>query len=561
MLRQEEAVIAFPMSLADTPIVAELDSGATGGLLLTISSALQSRQKFQKIGEQKVSAYGGRLVKDVVLVPHLQVGGLTFTDVPAGVDPPGALETAGVDASFHLDLLLYASVQVEWDNRRVRFLLPGEFADGAISPIDYRKDVGFAFAQASICGETHKLIIDTGMENALAVDESKISLGCAKRMRTSLSSQGSGGDRVHYDAAIIDEVAIGGREFSGLISKIQDGESPLSQKQILGAVGYGLLSQSNFLFDVGGGRIAFYGPRRKSKPAGMPTIGIQFVDAGDKLDVTNVMKGSPAAAARINKGDKICALNAKQISNLAGDYRAINPPVGTSLSVTLCSGAKVDLVAADFLGIEVYTPSSQGSDQNNQTGKLTSLYHTCDDWVKADPALITACSAVIEEPYLTDYFKTLARINRGQLYLEAGHYENSIDDFDRAMEYTGPNAVLLLLKSEAAIKKMDFAIAQDSLDKARVLEPNNVDVHIVSSKLFLASRKIEDSVLAAREAVRTDAGNAEAYAQLALALQASQASDEACQAIAKAASLSPDDDAVIAAEASVIKERGRPCLP
>ena len=561
MLHQEEAVIAFPTSLAGMPIVAELDSGATGGLLLTISSALQSRQNFQKIGEQKVSAYGGRFVKDVVLVPHLQVGGLAFTDVPAGVAPPDARKTGAIDATFHLDLLRYASMQVEWDSRRMRFLLPGEFADGLVSTIEYREDVGFGFAQVSICGETHKLIIDTGMEDALSVDRSKVSLGCAKSTRTSLSSVGAGGDRVYNDAVVINEVTIGRREFSGLISSIQDGDNPLSQKQIAGAIGYGLLRQSNFLLDVAGGRIAFYGSRRKSRPADVPTIGIQFVDAGDRLDITNVMDGSPAAASPISKGDKICALNGTQISALAGDYRAINPPVGTALAITLCAGAKVDLVAADFLGIEVYTPSSQGLSENAQTGKLTSLYHSCDNWVKADPAIIASCSAVIEAPHLTDYFKTLARINRGQLHLEAFDYDDAIADFDMAMEYTGPNAALLLLQSEAAIKKMDFANAQVSLDKARALEPDNGEVHIVSSKLFLAQKRIEDGVRAAREAVRTDAENADAHVQLALALQASKALDEACQAIAKAASLSPEHHAVAGAEASIVQERGRPCLP
>lgn len=51
-----EAVIAFPITLAAETVIADLDSGSNGGVILTIARSLRDKHGFRKLGEQQVVA-------------------------------------------------------------------------------------------------------------------------------------------------------------------------------------------------------------------------------------------------------------------------------------------------------------------------------------------------------------------------------------------------------------------------------------------------------------------------------------------------------------------------
>jgi tetratricopeptide (TPR) repeat protein len=438
--------------------------------------------------------------------------------------------------------------------------VPGEFAEGHAAPVSYRDDKGFLFVPVTLCGRVHDLIIDTGMESPVLIDERFAAQGCAPGVRSTLSSVGAGGDRTVREVIPVPIVQIGGQAFSNLLVKLQTNDDPLARKQIAGAIGFDLLRQRNFVLDAGADKIVFYGPQHQDGFKEPPTIGIQFVEDGTVLAITNAMAGSPAARAGLKSGDRICALGGVPISELGGNYRAINPPVGTILSVRLCSGSELRLEAVDFLGLAapVVVPELQ-VDANLQTGRLTALFAACDGWTEPDAALIASCTAAIEAPRLSSWYKLVSLANRGQLYSASGRHEDALRDYDRILAENGAEVVVLTLRAEALIALGRLSEARVTLDEVRALSPDYVDLHLAASNLALQQGDAPTALEAARLAAMQAPEAGEPQAQLARVLTKMGLNEAACEAINRASALSPDDQEVESVRSQIAANAGKPC--
>lgn len=550
------AVIAFPITLAGETVIADLDSGSNGGLTLTIARSVQDKHGFRKLGEQQVAAYGGTFARDVVLVPEITIGGMTLTNVPAGVNPDAGVARATVALQF----LLSMTMQVEWDKQRIRFLVPGEFAEGHAAPVSYREDKRFLFVPVTLCGWEHDLIIDTGMESPVLIDERFAAQDCAPSVRSTLSAVGAGGDRTISEVIPVQSVQIGGQTFSNLLVQLQNNDDPLARKQIAGAIGFELLRQRNFVLDAEAEKIVFYGPQHQDGFKEPATIGIQFFEDGKALRVTNAMAGSPAALGGVFAGESICALGGVPISELGGDYRAINPPVGTILSVGLCSGTELRLEAVDFLGLAapVAVPELR-ADANLQTGRLTALFAACDGWTEPDAALIASCTAAIEAPRLPSWYKLHALANRGQLYSASERHDDALRDYDRFLAENGPEAVVLTLRAEALIALGRLSEARVTLDEVRALAPDYMDLHLAGSNLALQQGDAPTALEAARLATTLAPEAAEPQAQLARVLTTMGLNEAACEAIITASALSPEDQGIGNVRSQIEANAGKQC--
>lgn len=469
----DEPGIVFPILLDENEIVSLLDTGSNGGLFISISQSLQAEKNYEKLGEQKWSGYGGSGKTDVVLVPKINIGGFTFINYPASVTEDGFWGD-DVKAIVRMPIFLSSTVEVQWSKKRLRFLLPGELAGATETNLNYDSDLDFLFINAEVCDQSHNFVLDTGMENAGAINERMVKLDCANEIRSSQSAIGAGG-KIERDIIALPAINAASTRFEGLYTSIEKMDGPLDRRGIAGSLGFGILQRSRFVIDATSGQIRFYGPVSNQITPAIPTIGIQFTFADESLRISHIMANSPASEAHLQEGDEICRINGRGIAEI-DDFDIMNPAPGADLQLHLCNGEVIDLFADNYMGITVPKQSVESSITNEFViGQMTEAYARCIDWDIPDTSLIANCNYAIEAEGMLDYYKSYALLNRGQLLHAAEKFIPAAEDFTAFMELNGPSSALLILRADSFIEMGDFVSARDDLVSALEIEPDNIE--------------------------------------------------------------------------------------
>ena len=110
-LSTQHGVEALPVTVNGTGVQAELDFG--NGSQVLISKALAERLELQPTGT--VSGGGGAITRKTVQLKSLEVGGVTFNDVPAAIDE---LPNAG-DLNLGTSILRHFVVTTDYQQKAV----------------------------------------------------------------------------------------------------------------------------------------------------------------------------------------------------------------------------------------------------------------------------------------------------------------------------------------------------------------------------------------------------------------------------------------------------------
>jgi predicted aspartyl protease len=116
-----------------------------------------------------------------------------------------------------------------------------------------------------------------------------------------------------------------------------------------GSVGIGVLGEFNFVFDPVAGWMQL-SPRHSVSPLRKhPTTGLQLTYYGGQYKIIHVMLNSPAAAAGIAAGDKICGIAGLKLSGSQAQRQWLEfPSKGSRLSLTMCNGKNFRFIARPF---------------------------------------------------------------------------------------------------------------------------------------------------------------------------------------------------------------------
>jgi predicted aspartyl protease len=112
-LSTQHGVEALPVTVNGTEVQAELDFG--NGSQVLISKALADRLKLQPTGTVSGGGIGGAIVRKTVVLKSLEVGGVTFNDVPAAIDE---LPNAG-DLNVGTSILRHFVVTTDYQQKAV----------------------------------------------------------------------------------------------------------------------------------------------------------------------------------------------------------------------------------------------------------------------------------------------------------------------------------------------------------------------------------------------------------------------------------------------------------
>jgi len=310
------------------------------------------------------------------------------------------------------------TLQIDWENRRARFLLGGDLPKGADTvTVAIETRTHLPIVDVEICRLPVKALLDTGANSDLNLASEQEKLReCAAPVRSDIRSVGAGGP-VISGLVSLPAVRIGTRSMGPAIASIDPERGPLSRRSIPASIGTGLLRRSNFVLDAGNSALAFYGADRTARVIDRPRIGIQYRPDGKALRITHLMKGSPASETILKAGDRMCALNGKPIEALAGKYGDISPPVGKTARIGLCGGPTVSIEARDFLAFPgapdaAFPAGSPPIPEPAGVGRVTEAFAGCVNGELSGEELAKTCSIVLNAPGVANYWKEIARTKR-----------------------------------------------------------------------------------------------------------------------------------------------------
>lgn len=395
---------------------ADVDTGSTLPGSLLLSSKLLSEAEKAEGGKPVVTeAYGGRQYYPRARIAELTIGGIHLKNEPVTVTDQPFGRDERVQASIGIEFLRKWALQVEWQQRRARFLIGGDLPKGAATiPVRIDPKSRFATLAATICGVTVRAVLDSGTDSDLHLVPEREELQSCVHKRSDIRSVGSGGPLIKGWVSI-PSIGIGGVRRGPIFASIDPAGGPLSGQGFAASVGYGVLRRSSFVLDAGGGGLLLYGQDRAADVLDPSHIGIQFRKDLDGLRITHLMLGSPASETTLKPGERICALNGRTIAELKGRYGAINPPVGQTVQVRICGGETVSIVARDYLGAAELSARFASAPplpavEPVGAGRVTEAFDRCTTASGRDAA--DACSIVLNAPGIGAFWKSMARARR-----------------------------------------------------------------------------------------------------------------------------------------------------
>lgn len=408
--------LILPITVNGHATYADVDTGSTLPGSVQISSKLVTGTERAKFGKPVVTeAYGGTKFYPRARVAELTIGGIHMKNEPVTVTDETFGRDARVQATIGIEFLRKWALQVEWQQRRARFLIAGDLPKGATTiPVRIDPQSRFATLDATICGVTVRAVLDSGADSDLHLAPEREELQSCVHQRSDIRSIGRGGPLISGWVSM-PSVEIGGIRRGPIFASIDPAGGPLSGHGFPASIGYGVLRRSSFVLDAGGGGLLLYGPDRTADVLDPSHVGIQFRKDLDGLLITHLELGSPASETTLKPGDRICALNGRTIAELQGRYGDINPPVGQTVQVRICGGETVSIVARDYLGaaelsarlaLAPPTPIVEAVG----VGRVTEAFDRCTTGSGGNAA--DACSIVLNTPGIGAGWKSLARARR-----------------------------------------------------------------------------------------------------------------------------------------------------
>lgn len=406
--------IIFPVTVNGQATYADIDTGSTVSDVALISSKLVSLADGAKDGKTiSANGYGGVSQYAIRRADSLVIGGLTLLNQQVAVTDKPLSRDERVGVTVGIKMLMGLTLQVDWENRRARFLLGGDLpkdADTVTVAIETRTHL--PIVDAEICGIRVQALLDTGTDSDVhLVPEQEKLWECAAPVRSDIRGIGAGGP-VIKGLASLPVVRIGGRPMGPATASIDPEGGPLSRRGISASVGTGLLRRSNFVLDAGNSALAFYGSDRTARVTDRTRIGIQYRPDGNGLLITHIMKASPASQTILKPGDRICSLNGRTIEALAGKYGDISPPAGKIARVGICAGPTVSILASDYLAFPgapdiAFPAGTPAVPEPAGVGRVTEAFSRCVNLSGEEMA--EACSIVLNAPRIANFWKETAR--------------------------------------------------------------------------------------------------------------------------------------------------------
>lgn len=321
--------VLLPVEVGGTTLRLILDTGMPiDGVLLWGSDRIADAG-LDFIGRSMVMSPGGEGVEsDLAMDVTVGLPGVECSGMMAIVMPEDAARSRyfeNTDGVIGQCLFGHFVVAIDYDHRTVTFTEPDCFTyAGSGTPLPLRLEhYPFVICEVAIAGETPvpvELVIDTGNRAALTLntgDQTGLSL---PEQVIPGHARGVNGE-VERLFGRIRHIRLGSFQCDDVIASFRTPEhEPAPPWAKDGALGQGLLCRFNVIFDYRGQRLILEPNRSFADPFDLPMAGIEYLrDTAGALVLTHLITGSPAAAAGLEVGDRITAVNGRPAAGLSLD--------------------------------------------------------------------------------------------------------------------------------------------------------------------------------------------------------------------------------------------------
>jgi predicted aspartyl protease len=312
-----------------------LDTGAGDGSILAKEAADRLGLTRSSETEMHIGAGEGvRVGMSTIPSATLEVAGDTMTVREMMVFPVGHVEPfegRRVDGLLGADFLRRNVVEIDYAKLKLRIIDPAEYTpnpSAIIVPIN--ADEGFCMAEGTIQRKGEKpipcrFVIDTGVRGTLVLYGPFVKrhrfFETSKPMITATVGGGAGGE-TRGDLDRLERLRIGPIEFDNTpVVYSRDSVGVFAGEDADGIVGGEILRRCKTTFDYPHDRLVLE-PYPDGRPFEYDMSGLFLVGQGDdygRVTVFSVAARTPAAEAKLMKGDEIVSIDGRPASKLGLD--------------------------------------------------------------------------------------------------------------------------------------------------------------------------------------------------------------------------------------------------
>ncbi|MGC4043953.1 MAG: aspartyl protease family protein [Armatimonas sp.] len=309
----------------------------------------EAAKKFE-LGEGRSMMIGGAGEKaqqaKLVRLTSLECGGRSVAGQPAVILDLPAGGGKKADGILGMPFLSQYVLKIDYDKKRVQFLSPGAPAPKDATSLELTRRFGLPEVDAEVDGLKGRVRLDTGYGGTFTftsptVAREKLKEKYPKRIE-SVTGQGLGGASVG-EAIRISSFSLAGQSLNGVVANLSaDKSGALADSGTIGLVGGETLARFVVTFDFPAGKLHLQKSTRFTEPFAGPRAGFSGV-LGDNGEYTirTVAPGSPAAEAGIAVGEKLTAIDGKDVPTLGavGVREALRSAPGSKLVLSLQDAA------------------------------------------------------------------------------------------------------------------------------------------------------------------------------------------------------------------------------
>jgi len=352
MIETTGNLIVIPVRVNGQELPAVVDTGSVVTLIDTNAAKQIGLVPGMPVS---VTALGGNGKAAVAFAPvaSFGVGGFAQTGGMIGIGDFTSLRQASpqrFSIILGMDALSGMAIDVDFDNRRVKLQPSGARPPMGPAPAPIAlKSPGRAVTAVTVRGgAVESVIVDTGSNGEFTLTKRRwTSLPHEQFEVTDLASAGLGG--IHVEPYLrLPTFAVGEAKASDIPTTIADHSLEAWSD---GTIGIGFLRRFNVYLDPRAGVLQLAPRREAVPPVAVTMTGIQGSARDDGLTIVHVMANSPAAAAGLKQGDRICAVDGDRVSaawvgTARNDWG--HGPAGKRAMLTMCDGRTIPLTLKVF---------------------------------------------------------------------------------------------------------------------------------------------------------------------------------------------------------------------
>jgi len=327
----------------------------TGAEVSTVDASIAKQIGLKASGSYGITGIGGKqAAAQKAPIDQLAIGGFIRNGGIVGVADLSGLRAAARQPFVMVlgaDVLLQVALFVDRDNLSLLVVPNNANAAGSnwVAPLRIQQPGNRLMTNLSVDGHSISVRLDTGTEDELVLRDTKWTEIVSPTARTTtLMAAGAAGLQA-MPLVRLDGVKIGDKPVGDAMATQETSVTATGQSD--GVLGMGLLSRFNLFLNPQMGVMVLTEPTKPVPPRRETMVGIQGMPTDQGLAIIHVMAHSPAEAAGLKAGDRICTIDGQQVSAAwAGTPKNdwMTGPQGKTVVLGRCAGGSVRLTLQRF---------------------------------------------------------------------------------------------------------------------------------------------------------------------------------------------------------------------